>query len=71
MVASGPEVEPRCAEPLHRELSTMAGVRAAVDALNDRTVLVRMTAETGPAFYRARAAAAERLSLVPTINQKR
>ena len=51
---TGRPIEPEVAERLHIELARVAGVRAAVDQLDDRVLLVRLLSASGPAFHEAR-----------------
>jgi urease accessory protein len=51
---SGRPIEPGVAERLHIELGHLAGVRAAVDRLDERVLLVRLLSASGPPFHEAR-----------------
>jgi urease accessory protein len=51
---SGRPIEPDVAERLHIELGHLAGVRAAVDRLDERVLLVRLLSASGPRFHEAR-----------------
>jgi urease accessory protein len=51
---TGRPIEPGAAERLHIELGRLAGVRAAVDLLDARVLLVRLLSALGPAFHEAR-----------------
>jgi urease accessory protein len=51
---SGRPIEPGVAERLHIELGRRAGVRAAVDRLDERVLLVRLHSAHGPPFHEAR-----------------
>jgi urease accessory protein len=52
---SGRPIEPGVAERLHIELgSRRAGMRAAVDRLDERVLLVRLLSASGPPFHEAR-----------------
>jgi len=51
---TGRPIVPGVAEQLHVELGRLAGVRAAVDRLDDRVLLVRLLSVFGPAFHAAR-----------------
>jgi urease accessory protein len=51
---SGRSIEPGDAERLHNELGRLAGVRAAVDRLDERVLLVRLLSASGPPFHEAR-----------------
>ena len=53
-LASGGPIEPGVAERLHVELGRLVGVRAAVDRLDERVLLVRLLSASGPAFHEAR-----------------
>jgi urease accessory protein UreH len=50
---TGRLTEPDLAERLHMKLAPLAGIRAAVDRLDDRVLLVRLLSTFGPAFYEA------------------
>ena len=51
---TGPSIEPGVVERLHTELGRLGGVRAAVDMLDDRMMIVRLLSAFGPAFHAAR-----------------
>jgi len=51
---TGRPIEPIVVERLHMELGRLAGVRAAVDLLDDRVLLVRLLSAFGPVFHEAR-----------------
>jgi urease accessory protein UreH len=51
---SGRSIEPSVAERLHIELGRLAGVRAAVDRLDERVLLVRLLSASGPPFHEGR-----------------
>jgi urease accessory protein len=51
---SGRPIEPGVAERLHIELGRIAGVRAAVDRLDERVLLARLLSASGPPFHEAR-----------------
>jgi urease accessory protein len=51
---TGRPIEPGVAERLHVELGHLASIRAAVDRLDDRVLLVRLLSACGPAFHEAR-----------------
>ena len=51
---TGRPIEPGAAERLHVGLARVADVRAAVDRLGDRVLLVRLLSVSGPAFHDAR-----------------
>jgi len=51
---SGRLIEPGVAEHLHVELGRLTGIRAAVDQLGDRLVIVRVLGESGTEFHDAR-----------------
>jgi hypothetical protein len=51
---SGRPIEPAVAERLHIELGRLAGVRAAVDRLDERVFLVRLLSASGPPFHEVR-----------------
>ena len=53
-LVSGPEIVPDMAERLHAELGAVEGVRAAVDAIDRRLLLVRLMGMSGPPFHAAR-----------------
>jgi hypothetical protein len=50
-------------ERLHGELGALGGVRAAVDGLGHRLLLVRLMALSGPRFHEARARVGRALPL--------
>jgi urease accessory protein len=52
--ASGLGIEPEAAERLHADLTAIAGVKAAVDWLDRRMLLVRLMGRSGPPFHSAR-----------------
>lgn len=54
MLMSGRAIERGVAERLHIELGRFPGVRAAVDRLDERVLLVRLLSASGPAFHEAR-----------------
>jgi urease accessory protein len=51
---SGRVIESGAAERLHMELGRLAGVRAAVDRLDERVLLARLLSASGPRFHEAR-----------------
>jgi urease accessory protein len=51
---TGREIDVDTAERLHEELGALGGVRAAVDGLDRRLLLVRLMAQSGPPFHEAR-----------------
>ena len=51
---TGQPIEPGVAERLHVELGRLVGVRAAVDRLGDRVLLVRLLSGSAAAFHEAR-----------------
>jgi len=51
---SGRLIEPDFAERLHIGLGRLAGVRAAVDRLDQRVLLTRLLSASGPPFHEAR-----------------
>jgi urease accessory protein UreH len=53
-LVTGRPIEPGSAERLHTELGRLAGVRAAVDQLGERVLLVRLLSASGPPFHEAR-----------------
>jgi urease accessory protein len=53
-LVTGREMERAAAERLHAELGAIAGVRAAVDMLDRRLLLVRLMGLSGPPFHEAR-----------------
>ena len=55
-------------EALHRRVERIAGARAAVDLLEPRLMIARVTAPHGPAFAAARAAI--RASVLDTVFEK-
>jgi urease accessory protein UreH len=55
VVASGRDVDGHQAAALQRDLSGSGDLQAGVDALNQRTLLVRLMASAGVAFHDARA----------------
>jgi urease accessory protein len=52
-VMSGRSIGPGVAERLHNELARLAGVRAAVDRLDEQVLLVRLLSASGPPFHDA------------------
>jgi urease accessory protein len=62
IISSGPAHETDTADRLVAELAELPGIRAAADQLAERLLLVRLMAEDGAAFRRARRIAAARLS---------
>jgi urease accessory protein len=52
---SGREIDVDTADRLHEELGAIGGLRAAVDGLDRRLLLVRLMALSGPRFHEARA----------------
>ena len=61
-LATGQEIEQGAAERLHAELGAIAGVRAAVDKLDVRVLLVRLMGMSGPPFHEARVRVGRALS---------
>ena len=57
VLAAGVDVPRDAAEQLHRTLNAPGDVRAAVDRIDDALLIVRLMADSGPAFHQARAAA--------------
>jgi urease accessory protein len=51
---SGRRIEPGVADRLHIEIGRLAGVRAAVDRLDERVLLVRLLSASGSQFHEAR-----------------
>jgi hypothetical protein len=51
---SGRAIDPGVAERLNIELGRLAGVRAAVDRLDERLLLVRLLSASGLPFHEAR-----------------
>jgi urease accessory protein len=54
ILMSGRPVEPGVAEHLHIELGRIAGIRAAVDRLDEQVLLARLLGASGPPFHDAR-----------------
>lgn len=69
VVSSGWPVDSAALAVLHHELAEMVGVRAAVDCLGEKLALVRLMADSGAPFHRARCHAAAALGA--SLNQKR
>jgi urease accessory protein len=53
-LVTGPDIESDAAELLHAELAALTSVRAAVDRLDSRSLLVRLMGPSGPSFHQAR-----------------
>jgi urease accessory protein UreH len=53
-LVSGPIVQTHEVEQAHGELARASGVLGAVDRLDDRLILARLTSADGPAFHNAR-----------------
>ena len=51
---TGRPIERDVAERLNVELGRLAGVRAGVDRLDDRVLIVRLLSASGPPFHEAR-----------------
>jgi urease accessory protein len=62
---TGRQVDVDAAERLHAELGALDGVRAAVDRLDHRLLLVRLMAVSGPRFHEARVRVGRALALAP------
>jgi urease accessory protein UreH len=62
-LVTGRQVEVDSVERLHEELGVLGGVRAAVDGLDERFLLVRLLAPSGPRFHEARARIGRALAL--------
>jgi urease accessory protein UreH len=59
---TGRQIDADAVERLHEELGALGGVRAAVDGLDRRLLLVRLMAVSGPRFHEARARVGRALS---------
>jgi urease accessory protein UreH len=59
---TGRQIDTDAVERLHQALEALGGVRAAVDGLDRRLLLVRLMAVSGPGFHEARARVGRALS---------
>ena len=62
-LVTGRQVDVDAVERLHEELGALGGVRAAVDGLDRRFLLVRLLASSGPRFHEARTQVGRALAL--------
>jgi urease accessory protein UreH len=67
---SGREIDVDTAERLHADLGAVAGVRAAVDELDRRLLLVRLMAASGPRFHEARLRVGRALALALNLQSE-